>query len=95
MSPKLRALHMALLEIVGVMNAPQRDEALIGAAGIRLDRALFPLLIGVERFGQIGVVELAAGVNLDHTTVSLPRSKAWALSSPLKAPTTAAPAASS
>jgi DNA-binding MarR family transcriptional regulator len=68
--PELRALHMALLEIVGVMNAPQRDEALLAAAGVRLDRALFPLLIGVERFGPIGVVELAAGVNRDHTTVS-------------------------
>ena len=52
------------------MNEPQRDEALIAAAGVRLDRALFPLLIGIERFGPIGVVELAAGVNRDHTTVS-------------------------
>ena len=70
MSPEHRALHLALLEIIGVMNEPQRDEALIAAAGIRLDRALFPLLIGIERFGPIGVVELAAGVNRDHTTVS-------------------------
>ena len=70
MSAELRALHMALLEIVGVMNEPQRDEALIAAAGVRLDRALFPLLIGIERFGPIGVVELADGVNRDHTTVS-------------------------
>ena len=70
MSPEHRALHLALLEIIGVMNEPHRDEALIAAAGIRLDRALFPLLIGIERFGPIGVVELAAGVNRDHTTVS-------------------------
>ena len=70
MSLELRALHMALLVIIGVMNEPQRDEALIAAAGIRLDRALFPLLIGIEHFGPVGVVELAAGVNRDHTTVS-------------------------
>ena len=70
MGAEHRALHMALLEIIGVMNEPQRDAALIAAAGIRLDRALFPLLIGIERFGPIGVVELAAGVNRDHTTVS-------------------------
>ncbi len=69
MSPEHRALHLALLEIIGVMNEPHRDEALIAAAGIRLDRALFPA-IGIERFGPIGVVELAAGVNRDHTTVS-------------------------
>ena len=68
--PTHRALHRALLELIGVMNEPQRDEAMIAAAGIRLDRALFPLLIGVERFGPIGVVELADGVNRDHTTVS-------------------------
>jgi len=61
---------MALLEIMGVMNEPHRDEALIAAAGVRLDRALFPLLIGVERFGPVGVVELASGLNRDHTTVS-------------------------
>jgi DNA-binding MarR family transcriptional regulator len=70
MDPKLRALHMALLEIIGVMNEPQRDEALMAAAGVRLDRALFPLLIGIERFGPVGVVQLADGVNRDHTTVS-------------------------
>ena len=70
MSAEHRALHMALLQIVSVMNAPHRDEALIAAAGVRLDRALFPLLTGVERFGPVGVVELAAGLNRDHTTVS-------------------------
>jgi len=55
----LRELHGALLEIVGVMNRPQRDEAMIREAGIALDRALFPLLVLVERLGPIGVVELA------------------------------------
>ncbi len=67
---QLRQLHMALLDIVSVMNRPQRDEALILEAGIRLDRALFPLLVGIERFGPIGVVELADRVGRDYTTVS-------------------------
>lgn len=70
MSEQLRALHDALLQILVVMNRPQRDEALIREAGIRLDRALFPLLVGIERFGPIGVVELADGVGRDYTTVS-------------------------
>ena len=52
------------------MNRPQRDEALIREAGIPLDRALFPLLVGIERFGPIGVVELADRVGRDYTTVS-------------------------
>jgi DNA-binding MarR family transcriptional regulator len=63
-------LHGALLDIVAVMNRPQRDELLIREAGIPLDRALFPLLVGIERFGPIGVVELADRVGRDYTTVS-------------------------
>lgn len=69
-SLQLRSLHGALLDIVAVMNRPQRDELLIQAAGIPLDRALFPLLVGIERFGPIGVVELADRVGRDYTTVS-------------------------
>jgi len=67
---QLRVLHGALLDIVSVMNRPQRDEVLIREAGIRLDRALFPLLVGIERLGPIGVVELADRAGRDHTTVS-------------------------
>jgi DNA-binding MarR family transcriptional regulator len=70
MSAQLRQLHGAVQEIVSVMNRPQRDEVLIKEAGIPLDRALFPLLVGVERFGPIGVVELADRVGRDYTTVS-------------------------
>lgn len=67
---QLRQLHRALLDIVAVMNRPQRDEVLIKEAGIPLDRALFPLLVGIERFGPIGVVEMADRVGRDYTTVS-------------------------
>jgi DNA-binding MarR family transcriptional regulator len=67
---QLRVLHGALLRIVSVMNRPERDEVLIKKAGIRLDRALFPLLVGIERAGPIGVVDLAGRVGRDYTTVS-------------------------
>jgi DNA-binding MarR family transcriptional regulator len=69
-SDQLRRLHGSLLDIVNVMNRPQRDEVLIKEAGIPLDRALFPLLVIVERAGPIGVVELADRVGRDYTTVS-------------------------
>jgi DNA-binding MarR family transcriptional regulator len=69
-SARLRELHAAVLDIVGAMNRPQRDEALIKEAGIPLDRALFPLLVSIERFGPIGIVELADRVGRDYTTVS-------------------------
>jgi DNA-binding MarR family transcriptional regulator len=69
-SDQLRQLHGALLDIVSVMNRPQRDEVLIKEAGIPLDRALFPLLVGIARFGPIGIVDLADRVGRDYTTVS-------------------------
>jgi DNA-binding MarR family transcriptional regulator len=67
---QFRKLHASVLDIVGAMNRPQRDEILIKEAGIPLDRALFPLLVLIERFGPIGVVDLADRVGRDYTTVS-------------------------
>jgi len=67
---QIRDLHAAVLELVSIVNQPQRDEALIQEAGISLDRALFPLLIGIDRFGPIGVVELADRAGRDYTTIS-------------------------
>lgn len=66
----IRALREALYDLVGVMNRPQPDAALIADAGINLDRALFPLLTRIEFRGPIGVVELAELVGRDYTTVS-------------------------
>ena len=70
MSPKFREIHGALLDLIGFINRPQPDEALIREAGIALDRALFPLLVRIERRGPIGVVDLADLAGRDHTTVS-------------------------
>jgi DNA-binding MarR family transcriptional regulator len=75
MSKEIRQLHHALIDLVGMMNRPQRDTALIQEAGISLDRALFPLLVGIERKGPIGVGELADLVGRDYTTVSRQVSK--------------------
>jgi DNA-binding MarR family transcriptional regulator len=66
----MRELHEALIDIVSVMNRPRRDEMLVREAGISFDRALFPLLVGIERRGPIGIVDLADGVGRDYTTVS-------------------------
>jgi len=63
-------LHDALLTLVGTFNRPQRDEFMIKASTVELDRALFPLLVQISRFGPIGVVELADRVGRDYTTVS-------------------------
>lgn len=63
-------LHDTLLAIVSAFNRPQRDEIMIKNSGISLDRALFPLLVLIGRFGPIGVGELADRVGRDYTTVS-------------------------
>jgi DNA-binding MarR family transcriptional regulator len=70
MSKLIQQLHHTLVDLVGLMNRPQRDTALLKQAGVDLDRALFPLLIVVERKGPIGVVELGDLVGRDYTTVS-------------------------
>jgi DNA-binding MarR family transcriptional regulator len=70
MNKVIRQLHHTLVDLVGLMNRPQRDHALLQEAGVSLDRALFPLLIVMERKGAIGVVELAELVGRDYTTVS-------------------------
>lgn len=61
---------MALVSLASTMNRPEPDEQLIREAGISLDRALFPLLVMIERLGPIGIVELAGRAGRDYTTVS-------------------------
>lgn len=63
-------LHRALVDIAVLMSSPERDGQLLELAGLRFERALFPLLVTIERRGPIGVVELAEGIGRDYTTVS-------------------------
>jgi DNA-binding MarR family transcriptional regulator len=67
---QLLELHRSLLDLMSVLNRPQGDDILIREAGISLDRALFPLLVRIERLGPIGIVDLADRAGRDHTTVS-------------------------
>jgi DNA-binding MarR family transcriptional regulator len=60
----------SVLDIVGVFNSPERDEAMLESAGLTLERALYPLLVLIGKYGPIGVVDLAARVGRDYTTVS-------------------------
>jgi DNA-binding MarR family transcriptional regulator len=67
---ELSQLREALLDITGILNRPQPDAALIDLAGVDLDRALFPLLVRVDRRGPLGIGELAELCGRDYTTVS-------------------------
>jgi DNA-binding MarR family transcriptional regulator len=66
----LDTLASALLDLLGFLNSPQRDDALLQEAGVSIDRALFPLLVILGARGALGVAELAEQVGRDHTTVS-------------------------
>lgn len=63
-------IHAVLLELHGYMNRPDPDQAFLAQAGVKLDRALFPLLSRIGHSHPIGVVELANLVGRDHSTVS-------------------------
>lgn len=63
-------LHAILLQVSGVMNRPDVDARFLARTGVKLDRALFPLLTRIGVAGPIGAVELAALVGRDHSTVS-------------------------
>ena len=39
----------ALMDLVGRLNSPRQDEVLLKAAGVHLDRALFPCSRGSAR----------------------------------------------
>jgi DNA-binding MarR family transcriptional regulator len=75
-----------LLDMVVVLTRPQPDAALIEDAGINLDRALFPLLLRIDKLGPIGIVEIAELVGRDHTTVSRQVSKLESLGLVVRVP---------
>jgi len=66
----MQQLHGSLVDLVALMNLPERDDVILAEAGVTLDRALFPLLVGIQRFGPIGVGELADRAGRDYTTIS-------------------------
>lgn len=66
----VETLGSALLDILSVLNSPQRDDALLREAGVSIDRALFPLLVALGVRGPLAVGEIADLVGRDYTTVS-------------------------
>jgi len=66
----LNVLGSALIDLLGCLNSPKKDDALLREAGVTLDRALFPLLVALGARGALCVADLADLVGRDHTTVS-------------------------
>ena len=63
-------LMRAFVDILAVMNGPERDAAMLAASGLSMERALCPLLVLVEQLGPIGIVDLAGKIGRDYSTVS-------------------------
>jgi len=72
-------IHAVLLRLNGYMNRPDLDQAFLARAGVKLDRALFPLLTRIGLSHPISVVELANLVGRDHSVVSRQVAKLEAL----------------
>ncbi|MFZ5795371.1 MAG: MarR family winged helix-turn-helix transcriptional regulator [Sphingomonas sp.] len=60
----------ALVDLLGFFSSPQRVDLLLEEAGVVLDRALVPLLVGIATRGTLSVAALADQVGRDSTTVS-------------------------
>lgn len=63
-------LHASLIAIADQVNRLDSDRKLLSAAGVSMDRALFPLLSRIAMRPNISVAELANIVARDHSTVS-------------------------
>jgi len=63
-------LHRSLIAVADLINRLDVDARLLAAAGVKLDRALFPLLARVAMTPDINVAEMANVVGRDHSTVS-------------------------
>jgi DNA-binding MarR family transcriptional regulator len=63
-------LHRALIGISDRVNRLDLDSRLLAASGVKLDRALFPLLSRVAMNPDINVAELANLVGRDQSVVS-------------------------
>jgi DNA-binding MarR family transcriptional regulator len=75
----IEGLAGALVELIGFLNSPRRDDLLLNEAGVDLDRALFPLLVRLGMLGPLSVAGLADQVGRDHTTISRQLAKLEAL----------------
>ncbi len=63
-------LAFAMLDLMGFLNSPRQDEAMLAEAGVALDRALFPVLVRVAIREAISVVDLADEMDRDPSTLS-------------------------
>ncbi len=63
-------LHRHLIAITDMVNRFDVDARLLAASGVKLDRALYPLLSRMVLYPDLSAIELANIIGRDHSTVS-------------------------
>lgn len=81
-------LHAAVLALADLVNRSDLDARLLADSGVKLDRALFPLLSRISMAGEISTVALANLIGRDHSTVSRQTKKLEELGLVLRVPST-------
>lgn len=63
--PEFSEFHTALLDVVGVINNPQLDLVMIRETGLSLDASLFPLIVLIDKYAPVSLIEIANRLNRD------------------------------
>ena len=63
-------LHRHLIAVTDLVNRFDVDARLLAASGVKLDRALYPLLSRMVIYPDLSAIELANIIGRDHSTVS-------------------------
>ena len=66
----MRHVHESIIDLIALMNMPQRDDVLLREAGVTFDGWGSPPRVGTGRWGPMGVGVWADRGGRDYTTVS-------------------------
>lgn len=65
-----KEIFKALIDLVSLMNRPDRDKKMIAAAGVNLEAASFRVFVGIVHLQPTSVGELAAMMGKNYSSVS-------------------------
>ncbi|MCZ8521297.1 MULTISPECIES: MarR family winged helix-turn-helix transcriptional regulator [Paenibacillus] len=63
-------IFKALIDLVSLINRPDRDRKMIANAGVNLEAAAFRVLVGIGHLQPTGVGDLAAMMGKNYSSVS-------------------------
>ncbi|QMV44761.1 MarR family winged helix-turn-helix transcriptional regulator [Cohnella cholangitidis] len=63
-------IFRTLIDLVSIINRPDRDKKMIAAAGVNLDAATFRVFVGIAHLQPTSVGDLAAMMGKNYSSVS-------------------------